>query len=44
MIPLYGLPEKNCTPAQMSDADKSQLSHRARAAAQLRLQLGVVSV
>jgi len=39
--PLFWVPERNCSSAELSPADKNQLSHRARAMAQLRQRLGL---
>ncbi|MFF7706420.1 RdgB/HAM1 family non-canonical purine NTP pyrophosphatase [Pseudomonas sp. NPDC007930] len=38
--PLFWVPERNCSSAELSPADKNQLSHRARAMALLRERLG----
>ena len=39
--PLFWVPERNCSSADLSPADKNQLSHRARAMALLRQRLGL---
>ena len=39
--PLFWVPERKCSSAELSPADKNQLSHRARAMAQLRQRLGL---
>lgn len=39
--PLFWVPERNCSSAELSPADKNQLSHRARAMALLRQRLGI---
>ena len=39
--PLFWVPERKCASAELSPADKNQLSHRARAMAQLRQRLGL---
>tara|TARA_R110002126_G_scaffold106743_1_gene241891 strand:- start:1402 stop:2010 length:609 start_codon:yes stop_codon:yes gene_type:complete len=40
--PLFWVPERKCSSAELSPADKNQLSHRARAMAQLRQRLGLL--
>ncbi len=37
--PLFWVPERNCSSAELSHAEKNQLSHRARAMAQLKARL-----
>lgn len=39
--PLFWVPERNCSSAEMTPADKNQLSHRARAMALLKQRLGI---
>lgn len=39
--PLFWVPERNCSSADLAPADKNQLSHRARAMALLRQRLGL---
>lgn len=39
--PLFWVPERNCSSAELSPADKNQLSHRARAMALLKARLGL---
>jgi XTP/dITP diphosphohydrolase len=39
--PLFWVPERNCSSAEMAPADKNQLSHRARAMALLKQRLGI---
>lgn len=39
--PLFWVPERNCSSAELSPQEKNQLSHRARAMAQLRAKLGL---
>ncbi len=39
--PLFWVPERDCASAELDPASKNQLSHRARAMAQLRLRLGL---
>jgi XTP/dITP diphosphohydrolase len=39
--PLFWVPERNCSSAEMTPADKNQLSHRARAMALLKARLGI---
>ena len=39
--PLFWVPERKCSSAELSPAEKNQLSHRARAMAQLRQRLGL---
>lgn len=39
--PLFWVPERNCSSAVLSPAEKNQLSHRARAMALLRERLGL---
>ena len=39
--PLFWVPERDCSSAQLSPAEKNQLSHRARAMAILRQRLGM---
>ncbi len=39
--PLFWVPERKCASAELSPAEKNQLSHRARAMAQLRQRLGL---
>ena len=40
--PLFWVPERKCSSAELSPADKNQLSHRARAMAHLRQRLGLL--
>jgi XTP/dITP diphosphohydrolase len=40
--PLFWVPERNCSSAELTPADKNQLSHRARAMALLKARLGIV--
>jgi len=40
--PLFWVPERNCSSAELTPADKNQLSHRARAMALLKARLGNV--
>ena len=40
--PLFWGPERKCSSAELSPADKNQLSHRARAMAHLRQRLGLL--
>jgi XTP/dITP diphosphohydrolase len=39
--PLFWVPERDCSSAQLSPAEKNQLSHRARAMSILRQRLGM---
>jgi len=39
--PLFWVPERGCSSAELSPAEKNQLSHRARAMALLRQRLGL---
>ena len=39
--PLFWVPERDCSSAELSPQEKNQLSHRARAMAQLRAKLGL---
>lgn len=39
--PLFWVPETECASAELAPAEKNQLSHRARAMAQLRQRLGL---
>lgn len=39
--PLFWVPERGCSSAELSPAEKNQLSHRARAMALLRQRLGM---
>ncbi len=39
--PLFWVPERNCSSAELDSGTKNQLSHRARAMAQLRQRLGL---
>ena len=39
--PLFWVPERECSSAELPPAEKNQLSHRARAMAQLRARLGL---
>jgi len=39
--PLFWVPERSCSSADLAPADKNQLSHRARAMALLRQRLGL---
>lgn len=39
--PLFWVPERNCSSAEMTSADKNQISHRARAMALLKQRLGI---
>lgn len=39
--PLFWVPEQHCSSAELAPVDKSRLSHRARAMAQLRARLGL---
>ncbi|PSS56695.1 RdgB/HAM1 family non-canonical purine NTP pyrophosphatase [Pseudomonas sp. BBP2017] len=39
--PLFWVPERNCSSAELSPADKNQISHRARAMSLLRQRLGL---
>lgn len=39
--PLFWVPERNCSSAEMTPIDKNQLSHRARAMALLKQRLGI---
>jgi XTP/dITP diphosphohydrolase len=39
--PLFWVPERDCSSAELSPAEKNQLSHRARAMAILRQRLGM---
>lgn len=39
--PLFWVPERECSSAELSPSEKNQLSHRARAMALLRLRLGL---
>ncbi len=39
--PLFWVPERNCSSAELSPTEKNQLSHRARAMAILRQRLGL---
>ena len=39
--PLFWVPERNCSSAELSPAEKNQLSHRARAMDLLRQRLGL---
>lgn len=39
--PLFWVPETDCASAELAAAEKNQLSHRARAMAQLRQRLGL---
>jgi XTP/dITP diphosphohydrolase len=39
--PLFWVPERDCSSAELNTADKNQLSHRARAMSQLRQRLGL---
>ncbi len=39
--PLFWVPERNCSSAEMPPIDKNQLSHRARAMALLKQRLGI---
>ena len=39
--PLFWVPERNCSSADLAPVDKNQLSHRARAMALLRQRLGL---
>lgn len=39
--PLFWVPERDCSSAEMTPADKNQLSHRARAMALLKQRLGI---
>ena len=40
--PLFWVPERDCSSAELSAAEKNQLSHRARAMALLRQRLGLL--
>ncbi|MEH6493582.1 RdgB/HAM1 family non-canonical purine NTP pyrophosphatase [Halopseudomonas sp.] len=40
--PLFWVPERKCSSAELSPAEKNQLSHRARAMALLRQRLGLL--
>ncbi|MGI3128781.1 RdgB/HAM1 family non-canonical purine NTP pyrophosphatase [Halopseudomonas pachastrellae] len=40
--PLFWVPERDCSSAELSPQEKNQLSHRARAMAQLRQRLGLL--
>ncbi|MBF0675063.1 RdgB/HAM1 family non-canonical purine NTP pyrophosphatase [Pseudomonas sp.] len=40
--PLFWVPERDCSSAELSPAEKNQLSHRARAMALLKQRLGIV--
>lgn len=39
--PLFWVPERGCSSAELAPADKNQLSHRARAMALLKARLGI---
>ena len=39
--PLFWVPERNCSSAELSPTEKNQLSHRARAMVLLRQRLGL---
>ena len=39
--PLFWVPERNCSSAEMRPAEKNQLSHRARAMSLLKARLGI---
>ncbi|MGY8818260.1 MAG: RdgB/HAM1 family non-canonical purine NTP pyrophosphatase [Pseudomonadales bacterium] len=39
--PLFWVPERNCSSAELAPKDKNQLSHRARAMALLKQRLGI---
>ncbi|MCF6780218.1 RdgB/HAM1 family non-canonical purine NTP pyrophosphatase [Stutzerimonas stutzeri] len=39
--PLFWVPERDCSSAELAPADKNQLSHRARAMALLKARLGI---
>ncbi|MNE22704.1 dITP/XTP pyrophosphatase [compost metagenome] len=39
--PLFWVPERECSSAELPPSDKNQLSHRARAVALLRQRLGL---
>lgn len=39
--PLFWVPERECSSAELTPADKNQLSHRARAMALLKQRLGI---
>ncbi|MBA1276475.1 MULTISPECIES: RdgB/HAM1 family non-canonical purine NTP pyrophosphatase [Pseudomonadaceae] len=39
--PLFWVPERGCSSAELTPADKNQLSHRARAMALLKARLGI---
>ena len=39
--PLFWVPERECSSAELPPVEKNQLSHRARAMAQLRARLGL---
>lgn len=39
--PLFWVPERNCSSAELSPGDKNQISHRARAMSLLRQRLGL---
>jgi XTP/dITP diphosphohydrolase len=39
--PLFWVPERDCSSAELSPAEKNQLSHRARAMVLLRQRLGL---
>ncbi|TRX73594.1 RdgB/HAM1 family non-canonical purine NTP pyrophosphatase [Pseudomonas mangiferae] len=39
--PLFWVPERDCSSAELAPADKNQISHRARAMALLRQRLGL---
>ncbi|MEL7557548.1 RdgB/HAM1 family non-canonical purine NTP pyrophosphatase [Stutzerimonas chloritidismutans] len=39
--PLFWVPERDCSSAELAPKDKNQLSHRARAMAQLKQRLGI---
>ncbi|MCY1349242.1 dITP/XTP pyrophosphatase [compost metagenome] len=39
--PLFWVPERDCSSAELPPAEKNQLSHRARAMAQLKQRLGL---
>jgi XTP/dITP diphosphohydrolase len=40
--PLFWVPERGCSSAELASADKNQISHRARAMALLKQRLGLV--
>jgi len=40
--PLFWVPERDCSSAELSPQEKNQLSHRAQAMAQLRQRLGLL--